>query len=568
MATYTVSSGALVCTGTNITSSGILSALNSNGLGSGHFGQTAGNKDTYYFNAPIQIGDSSSSGPSSFWNCSDEIIKINGSRFSIYGTVQMGSYPSSISTSGGSFVVTGTSPDTFRLYDNGSFRAYGSFVYAQSRIRVDNDTEFTLIDCDAELEDGVSVGENNSAFGARQQITYDRSRVHHTGAVGVKLYSFNSGANAASYSLSGTKVEKCTYAFQLGNAANLSPILKDVQINTCTNHIIPNLGNANVTFVNPDFTVLRALGIDNNDITTIAFRYNFKVQDASNVAIQNAKVFIVDGHSDVVVNAESTDANGLIDPHLFNYDGDVCLQNSTFAGNAKTNRASHVRSAYKYGFLSKNDAVTIDQDTKDFTALLLNLNITETNKVAVDAYTEIDTSAKFYDRASAYLEDNFGTYLDFVVNRSGSLIDAGAYNVTIDATASTAFDITGNLITIKASIFTGDMTTTGVITLANGVSFNGTRTDANGTVSPNSVLTLTGLQANSEVRVYIAGTTTEIAGVENSGTTFVDATIAVNSVDIVIHNVQYEYQKIEAADTSSNLTLPIQQRFDRNYSNV
>ena len=87
-------------------------------------------------------------------------------------------------------------------------------------------------------------------------------------------------------------------------------------------------------------------------------------------------------------------------------------------------------------------------------------------------------------------------------------------------------------------------------------------------VSPDSVLTLTGLQANSEVRVYTAGTTTEIAGVENSGTTFVDATIAVNSVDIVIHNLAYEYQKIEAADTTSNLTLPIQQRFDRNYSNV
>ncbi len=564
MATYTVSSGALVCTGTNITSSGILSALNSNGLGSGHFGQTAGNKDTYYFNAPIQIGNSSSSGPSSFWNCSDEIIKINGSRFSIYGTVQMGSYPSSISTSGGSFVVTGTSADTFRLYDNGIFRAYGSFVYAQSRIRVNNDTEFTLIDCDAELEDGVSVGEG-SAFGARQQITYDRSRVHHTGAVGVKLYSYNSGANAASYSLNGVKVEKCTYAFQLGNAANLSPILKDVQIDTCTNHIVPNLGNANVTFVNPDFTVLRALSIDSNDITTIAFRYNFKVQDASNVAIQNAKVFIVDGQSDVVVNAESTDANGLIDPHLFNYGGDVCLQNSTFAGNAKTNRASHVRSAYKYGFLSKNDAVTIDQDTKDFTALLLNLNITENNKVAVDAYTEIDTSAKLYDRAAAYLEDNFGTYLDFVVNRSGSLIDAGAYNVTIDATASTAFDITGNLITIKASIFTGDMTTTGVITLANGALFTGTFIDTNGTTTV-STLTLTNLKSNSEVRVYQAGTTTELAGVENSSTTFT-ATVSVGSVDIVVHSLGYEYQKIEGADTSSNLTLPIQQRVDRNYRN-
>lgn len=84
-------------------------------------------------------------------------------------------------------------------------------------------------------------------------------------------------------------------------------------------------------------------------------------------------------------------------------------------------------------------------------------------------------------------------------------------------------------------------------------------------VSP-STLTLTGLQANSEVRVYQAGTATEVAGVENSGTTFT-ATLVANSVDIVIHNVDYEYQKIEGADTSANLTLPIQQRFDRNYRN-
>jgi hypothetical protein len=82
-----------------------------------------------------------------------------------------------------------------------------------------------------------------------------------------------------------------------------------------------------------------------------------------------------------------------------------------------------------------------------------------------------------------------------------------------------------------------------------------------------STLTLTGLQANSEVRVYQAGTTTEVAGVENSGTTFT-AVLVANSVDIVIHNVAYEYQKIQGADTSSNLTLPIQQRIDRNYSNV
>jgi hypothetical protein len=295
----------------------------------------------------------------------------------------------------------------------------------------------------------------------------------------------------------------------------------------------------------------------------------FTYTDAYSNALAGTKLVIVDSSGAVV---DSGTSNG-VDPL------ELTVEEARVQGATETvTESGWGFFAYLYGTnlvansFSTTTQATIGGDAKNVvhgSVLLqsIDTSISET-KATVDAYTEIDTSAKFYDRASAYLEDNFGTYLDFVVNRSGSLIDAGAYNVTIDATASTAFDITGNLITIKASIFTGDMTTTGVITLANGVSFNGTRTDANGTVSPNSVLTLTGLQANSEVRVYIAGTTTEIAGVENSGTTFVDATIAVNSVDIVIHNVQYEYQKIEAADTSSNLTLPIQQRFDRNYSNV
>jgi hypothetical protein len=81
-----------------------------------------------------------------------------------------------------------------------------------------------------------------------------------------------------------------------------------------------------------------------------------------------------------------------------------------------------------------------------------------------------------------------------------------------------------------------------------------------------TTLNLTGLQPNSEVRVYNAGTITELAGVENSGTTF-STTLQVSSVDIVIHALGYEYQKIEGADTSANLALPIQQRFDRNYRN-
>lgn len=79
-------------------------------------------------------------------------------------------------------------------------------------------------------------------------------------------------------------------------------------------------------------------------------------------------------------------------------------------------------------------------------------------------------------------------------------------------------------------------------------------------------LTLTGLQSNSEVRVYQAGTTTEVAGVENSGASF-STDITESSVDIVIFNVGYVPVRLLAVDTSSNASLPIQQRIDRNYAN-
>jgi hypothetical protein len=85
-------------------------------------------------------------------------------------------------------------------------------------------------------------------------------------------------------------------------------------------------------------------------------------------------------------------------------------------------------------------------------------------------------------------------------------------------------------------------------------------------LSLSSTLTLTGLKANTEVRIYDAGTTTEVAGVENSGTSE-SFSISVASVDVVLHNVGYIYQRLEALNTSANLTLPIQQQVDRNYDN-
>jgi hypothetical protein len=105
---------------------------------------------------------------------------------------------------------------------------------------------------------------------------------------------------------------------------------------------------------------------------------------------------------------------------------------------------------------------------------------------------------------------------------------------------------------------------------------NGSNLDGSKTYSPlggtvtvenPSTLTLTGLQPNTEVRVYLAGTQTEVAGVENSGTSESFEFFGILSVDVVLLNLQYLYQKIESVDVSNGASLPIQQRFDRNFEN-
>ena len=88
------------------------------------------------------------------------------------------------------------------------------------------------------------------------------------------------------------------------------------------------------------------------------------------------------------------------------------------------------------------------------------------------------------------------------------------------------------------------------------------------TIENNVSVTFSGLQTNPEVRIYTAGTTTELAGVENSGTSYVASLAAATSVDYVLHNLDYEYIRVESFTwPSSTTTIPIQQRFDRNYAN-
>jgi hypothetical protein len=146
-----------------------------------------------------------------------------------------------------------------------------------------------------------------------------------------------------------------------------------------------------------------------------------------------------------------------------------------------------------------------------------DLTITQSDKAIVDAYTEIENSAKFYDRAKSYLTDNYAGEGATIVARSGNEIDLGSYDLVIDATASSAFAISGTTITIKATTFTGDLTTTGTITLSNGASVLGQYTDANGTniILPWSV---TNIEAGSTLQLYNVTKDAEVVNQVVTGT--------------------------------------------------
>lgn len=176
--------------------------------------------------------------------------------------------------------------------------------------------------------------------------------------------------------------------------------------------------------------------------------------------------------------------------------------------------------ARKYGYLEAGGARSYANNAAETLIISVDAAITQTDAATVAAYTTIENSAKLYDRYQYFLSLAANIKTDNGLTRSGTLIDAGSYNVVIDATAASAFALAGNTITIKASTYTGDMTTTGVITLANGATFVGARTDANGTVAPPKTVSITGLTAGTRLRIYNTTTAAEVVNQIVAGTSY------------------------------------------------
>ncbi len=81
-------------------------------------------------------------------------------------------------------------------------------------------------------------------------------------------------------------------------------------------------------------------------------------------------------------------------------------------------------------------------------------------------------------------------------------------------------------------------------------------------------VTITGLVAGSEIRVWETGTLVVVAGVESSGTTFAFSDAAASGVDIRVFALGLLPIMLENFTIpATNSDLPVQQAVDRVYTN-
>jgi hypothetical protein len=188
--------------------------------------------------------------------------------------------------------------------------------------------------------------------------------------------------------------------------------------------------------------------------------------------------------------------------------------------------------------------------------LLTDQSITQTTMATVAAYTVLDTAQQLYDYAKYYLYTNFAGETATYVTRSGDVINAGSYNVIIDATAATPFVFAGSTITAKSSTFTGSLTTSGAVTLANGAVFSNNTVTANvSQATPTNLTNVTingNLTYNTNTPITITLTNCAISGtVSNSGSGLVTISLTNSTIGTVGSNVT---SRITTALTLNGLT--------------
>jgi hypothetical protein len=142
-----------------------------------------------------------------------------------------------------------------------------------------------------------------------------------------------------------------------------------------------------------------------------------------------------------------------------------------------------------------------------------------------------------------------------------------ANDLRIDTGANSTLDFIN--MNVAGNVWNDDASHTLTINASNSSLTAGDAGTGNGqtNILVSSLLILTNLQNPTEVRVFEAGTTNEVAGQENVTTGTFSTVIQVNAVDISVLSLGYLNIKLKNVVTTSDRSIPIAQTADRQYEN-
>ena len=262
------------------------------------------------------------------------------------------------------------------------------------------------------------------------------------------------------------------------------------------------------------FTFIDCTTFPDNKITNTKGNYKqaksikYIIADSSGVGLTGAKVAVYD-NTGAIQDGIKTSSSGSVD-----------AINAVFFdrpnGSTSINKAPFDIRIRQYGNVYLGFQSAVSEPIKQEIRLAVNYSLvsTETQAAAITGIS-LNFATKTVTITSNHNTQNLYDYYQYQLAQDAQM----EYSEDLIRTGD-SFDLDDWDMVVDGCTYTGDATTTELITLTNGAVFQGTRTDENGTIELPKIISVTNISAGSRLYVYNVTTATEVVNQGIAGTDY------------------------------------------------
>ena len=235
---------------------------------------------------------------------------------------------------------------------------------------------------------------------------------------------------------------------------------------------------------------------------------NYTIADSSGIGKTGVKVAVYD-NAGAIQDGIKTSSSGAVD-----------AINAVFFdrahGSTSVNKAPFDIRIRQYGNVYLGFQSAVSEPIKQEVRLAVNSSLVSTEaQAAAITGISLNFSTETVTITSNHNTQNLYDYYQYQLAQDAQM----QYGESLIRTGD-SFNLDNWDMVVDGCTYTGDATTTGLITLINGAIFQGTRTDQTGTVLAPRGVSVTGMVAGSTLRVYNTTTSAQVINEVVSGTSY------------------------------------------------